>query len=140
MAYEFTHALLPKTVTFLPNPYIPSLPILKIESPWFPIVDEIFEGSYSEKGAELWYKVSERRRKETQPDKKRFYDDLSTGLKRTEDAYEMISVFSQHHLYGKDFMSVMYGEFFNQAQLDRLYRFTREDIYQGVEYAYFPLN
>jgi len=140
LTYELTHTVLPKTVTYLENEFNPNLPpTLKIESPWFPIVEEIMGGNFPQKAEEMWYKVSERR-STSSGGRRRFYEELLTGLKRTEDPYELISVFSQHHLSGRDFMYAMYGEFFTPDQLARLYRFTRDDIFRGVEYAYFPLN
>lgn len=144
LAHESTHATMPKQITWIPNPIFPDLPPVDfvIESPWFPIIiDDILGGKYQEKAPALKAFISEKK-KTTPPDQRelhKFYQDLLWGFGRVDDPYELIAYMAQHHLYGREWMYQMYKEIFSGAQFDKLYSFTRDQLYRGMEYPNFPL-
>lgn len=53
---------------------------------------------------------------------------------------EFIAVLGEHYIHGKEFFSRMYGEFFPQEVVEKLYNFVKGDVFRGKEYKSFPVQ
>lgn len=165
LAHESIHAVTPASVQ---NPEA-KRPEWIFISPWYDKIDTIMGYRSNDVRQRLYDQVQRKRillgseitdlardlnidqNLTKEEEKELFYRRLEYGLgylpggkgvrmRERGSSNEFIAVLGEHYIHGKEFFFRMYGEFFPQEVVEKLYNFVKDDVFRGKEYESFPVQ
>lgn len=123
----------------------------RMNSPYFAKVEEILGGSFTQVRSDILVKIGQQEEvlgREIEianpgfvlDDVKNDEDLIVFAVSRLKYAFsgdvpsEFLAVLGEFYYFGKEYFYRVFGQFFAVDVVDKLYEFTREEIFNGKEY------